>query len=171
VMFVAALYGVSVFAGYLNGFYPEPPVPTITPWGGLAPQREYYLWLAILNPFFNLLIIVVYAAFVQLAARALGGQGAFEDTFALLSFVTVVQIPLMWIPETILFVSGSREILWFVFGNPLVDSMRQTVTFVWILCVSVVAVKNAHRLSPLSSAAAALVGFAPMTFVALTYIR
>jgi hypothetical protein len=170
-MFVAVLYSLSALIGYFNGFYPQYPVPTIAPFGNLIPQEEYYLWVSILNPFFNLLILVVYASFTQLAAKALGGQGTFEDTLALLGFVTILQIPLMWIPETIIFISGTPHTLWFIFGNPFVDNLRQVATFIWALLVSIIAVKSAHQIPLLKSTVATLVGFIPMTFVALTYIR
>ena len=114
---------------------------------------------------------MVYASFTQLAARALGGQGTFEDTLALLGFITILQIPLMWIPETIIFITGTPQTLWFIFGNPFIDSLRQVATFIWVLFVSIIAVKNAHRIPLIKSTAATLVGFIPMTFVALTYIR
>jgi hypothetical protein len=77
----------------------------------------------------------------------------------------------MWIPETIIFISGTPQTLWFIFGNQLVDNLRHVITFIWMLLVSMIAVKNAHQIPLLKSAAATLVGFIPMTFVALTYIR
>lgn len=90
---------------------------------------------------------------------------------SLLGFVTVLEIPLMWIPETILFVSEAPHTLWFIFANPMVDNARQIATFLWVFLVSLIALNNAHKISLLRSAVVTMVGFVPMAFVALTCIR
>ncbi len=165
IFFVGILYGISAIIGYYNGFQPIYPVPTMAFIGPVCPAEEYYFWMGLLNPLTNLLIIMVFASFAQLIGHMLGGKGTFEDTLALIGFVTIAQIPLFWIPETIIFIVGIDFLI------PLIHNIRHIITFLWIFILSAIAIKVCHKLSNIKTLLTTILAYIPMIIIALTYIR
>jgi hypothetical protein len=133
--------------------------------GPVCPTAEYYFWMGLLNPFINLLIILVFVSFAKLIRYFLGGTGTFEDTLALVGFVTMTQIPLFWIPETIIFISCVD------FLPPLIHNLRHIISFLWMFTLSSIAIKFSHNLSNIKTLITTLLAYIPMIIVALTYIR
>jgi hypothetical protein len=165
---VGIIYGISCFIGWLNGYFPEYPVPTLAGIGPMSAQEDYYGLQAFLTPFYTLLIFIIFGSFSQLIARSLGGKGTYEDTIALSAFITVTQIPFFWIPETFMMVFNFFSIL---IANPIINELRHFITFSWMFFLGFLAIRSIHQLDNRKTFLITICGFIPMFFVAITYIR
>jgi hypothetical protein len=153
--------------------------PNPAPWLRI-PTAEYFYWASY---FYAVALIAGYvfaSAVTQLLARALGGTGGFEDTFALFGFATSMATLPALVPDlalTFLQVAGLMDYApWF-----------QSVThggawfyLVWVYLLAYVAyfcafypavVRVVHRLSGYRAALAGLAGFVAYQAFVFVFIR
>ena len=171
ILLVGALYTVTTVIGYLNGFgaYTPPFLPIA--------QKDYYLF----QPFFTIpifwLCTLVCAGVVQFFSAFAGGRGKFENGVAVAGFSLFMTIvPLMWIPETIMFAFNlhlpGEELVGTIGLDPAVDLIfRQGGTVLWQLAVTMIGVRKVQRLSWGKTLVIGLMGFVAYFLVFWTYIR
>jgi hypothetical protein len=151
-----------------------------TPWLNVAPEHYYrfnQLWIV---PSI-LLAWVASSAFAHLAARALGGQGAFEDT--LIAFALAISISSWW--------TGAHDVITTALGfvgvldqRAYEDAMNTTgsipffviwvlmlLYLAWFVWTFIVAAKVSERLSLPRAIAAGAVGLVAYQVLFLLFNR
>jgi hypothetical protein len=175
VAITAAVYTAVYFFLAHNGGRPT----VFTPWLAI-PAEHYYRYNLWLNAPSILLAWVAASGFTQLAARALGGRGSFEQTLAVLGFGLSISSWWTGLHDLITTFLGfvgvidqrayedamssptpARTLLW-------VLMLGYLVWFVMLFCKGVAA---AHRLSLPRSLAAGTLGFAVYQTVFVIFNR
>ena len=169
-IFVGILYTITVISGYLNGFG-----AIVKPWIPLSPKDYYYYEIFFCLPLFILLTLVC-AAVIQFLSIFLKGNGTFEDCIALCGFSLWIPIlPLMWFPETInmiFFPDLRTQALGGIFGIPgWLDAARIYIDVLWMLILTIIAIKLIQRISWPKAVFVGLTAFIPTYIISFTYIR
>ncbi len=167
---LGSMYTATVLAGWLHGFG-----AVMQPWLPI-PAERYYLWETFFTLPAFLAILVTAAAVMHLAARRLGGTGAFQDTFAAVAVGSVFPtFLLMWLPETAVMVLlpdlRSEPLGGFSFLPGWADAARQLAVPLWTAAIWARALARVQSLTPTRSAMAAAAGLIPAAAVALAVIR
>jgi len=164
VMFLSTLYSASVLIGFAKGLGPIGYEPFLR-----IPIGSYYLWQTFFTIPVGLIGWILLAGSAQLLARRLGGQGNFEDNLAVLGFPFILMLPLSWFPEILVTLFAPE--LW---GTPIwntIDFILVGFSTLWFLIVSVIALRQAHNLSPGRAVFTALVSLIPVIGVQMTYLH
>lgn len=170
ILLVGILYTIAQFVGYLNGFGPcwKPFLPIA--------EKEYYFY----QTFFTIpvfwLTTLVFASVVQFFSGFFGGKGKFEDCVAVFGFsLHITMIPLMLIPETIMFIFNFHlpgdELCGTTGLGPVADTVRMGAAALWPVIVTFIGLKEVHQYSWLKTILIGLIGLVSYEIVFWTYIR
>lgn len=170
IFLIGVLYTLAQFLGYLNGFGPcsQPFLP--------IPIKEYYFY----QTFFTIpvfwLTTLVFSSVVQFLSVFAGGKGRFEDCVAVFGFsLHITMIPLMLIPETIMFMFNlhlpGNELCGTTGLGPVADLIRMVGAALWPVIVTFIGLKKVQQYSWLKTLWIGLIGMIVYEAVFWTYIR
>ena len=150
------LYSTSVFVDYHYGATPG----MWRPWVSVIPFERYYLWEAVFLVPLSFQLWITFAAVAHLLARAQHGQGTYESTAAVFAYTySVPLIVLMWLPDQLQF------LVYGVHVRGGLVAIYGSAAGIWMLVLSAMGLRIAHRLSPtrslITAAAAAAMSYAP----------
>ncbi len=170
VLAVGACYTISQFIGYLNGFG-----ACTLPFLPISAKDYYYYQTFFTLPVF-LLTTLVYAAVAQFLSAFFAGKGKFEECVAMAGFgLYVTIVPLMLVPETIMFIFSLHSPTLPLCGSlgidPTLDLMRQVGAGVWQFVVTTIGLKTVQRFSWIRTLVIGLVSFSMYEAVFWAYIR
>jgi hypothetical protein len=101
----------------------------------------------------------------------MNGHGRFDMVFAMTALaLNAPMFIFMWVPETIVLLSGSRALADVLFP-PVVNEIRQLIPPVWTLVLLMLLLKRESGLGWPAHLAALLPSFFAGAIVAFTYIR
>ncbi|MEW6183158.1 MAG: YIP1 family protein [Bacillota bacterium] len=114
-----------------------------------------------------------YSGLVYLLAKAAGGKGSFDATFASQNFTILTPwIFLTWLPEAfiapILFFKGVHQVPW----PAWVENLRVfVIPIAWMLAASVIALRRIHGINPALCFSIVVVSLVPMAAIMAVFIR
>ncbi len=167
---LGALYAITTYVGYRNGFGAvNQPFLNI-------PATDYYLWETWFGTPAFFVVAIVFAGVSRLFALPLCGQGSFENTFAIYCISIVLPMFItMWLPEATLMIllPGLRQspLGGFAFMPPWLDALRQIVGTVWPLVITWAGIKHSEKLIGLPSVFVTVLAFIPAAILILVFIR
>jgi hypothetical protein len=167
---LGALYAITTYAGYQNGFGAvNQPFLNI-------PAKDYYLWETWFGTSVFFVVAIVFAGVSRLIALPLRGQGSFENTFAVYCISIVLPMFItMWLPESTLMILlpdlRSAPLGGFAFMPPWLDALRQIVGIVWPLVTTWTGIKHSEKLTGLPSVLVTVLAFIPTAILIFVFIR
>ncbi len=167
---LGALYAITTYVGYRNGFGAvSQPFLNI-------PATNYYLWETCFGTPTFFVVAIVFAGVSRLIALPLRGQGSFENTFAVYCISIVLPMFItMWLPESALMILlpdlRSAPLGGFAFMPPWLDALRQMVGIIWPLVIAWAGIKHSEKLTSLKSVFVTVLAFIPAAILILVFIR
>jgi len=164
VLLLSILYSIAVLISWAKGGAPSGYEPFLR-----IPTESYYFWQTFFTIPVGLIGWIFFAGSAQLLSRKLGGQGSFEENLAVLGFPYILMLPFSWLPE---FIGIFLPHPW---GDAIysgtVTAIRVGISVIWFAAVSVVALKQAQRLSTSRASLAAIVSLIPTIGLQMTYLH
>ena len=164
VLLLSVLYSIAVLVSWAKGGVPSGYEPFLR-----IPTGSYYFWQTFFTVPIGLIGWILFAGSAQLLSRKLGGQGSFEENLALLGFTYVLMLPFSWLPE---FIGIFLPHPWgtAIYGGT-VTAIRVGISVIWVTVISVLALKQAQRLSTSRASLAAIVSLIPTIGLQMTYLH
>lgn len=164
VLLLSILYSIAVLISWAKGGMPSGYEPFLR-----IPTESYYFWQTFFTVPVGLIGWILFAGAAQLLSRKLGGQGSFEENLAVLGFPYVLMLPFSWLPE---FIGVFLPQPWgtAIYGGT-VTVIRVAISVIWFTAVSIVALKQAQRLSTSRASLAAIVSLIPTIGLQITYLH
>jgi len=164
VLLLSIPYSIVVLISWAKGGMPPGYEPFLR-----IPTESYYFWQTFFTVPVGLIGWILFAGSAQLLSRKLGGQGSFEENLAVLGFSYVLMLPFSWLPE---FIGVFLPQPWgtAIYGGT-VTAIRVGISVIWFTAVSIVALKQAQRLSTSRASLAAIVSLIPTIGLQMTYLH
>ena len=164
VLLLSILYSIAVLISWAKGGAPSGYEPFLR-----IPAESYYFWQTFFTVPVGLIGWIFFAGSAQLLSKILGGQGSFEENLAVLGFPYVLMLPFSWLPE---FIGIFLPHPW---GTSIysgaVTAIRVGISVIWFAAVSIVAIKQAQRLSTSRASLVAIVSLIPTIGLQMTYLH
>jgi hypothetical protein len=164
VLTLAVPYAILVLISWARGGMPSGYEPFLR-----ISTESYYFWQTFFTVPVGLVGWILFAGSAQLLCGKLGGQGSFEENLAVLGFPFVLMLPFSWLPE---FVGVFAPQPWgTAINSGPVTAIRVSISVIWLAAVSVIALKQAQRLSTSRASLAAIVSLIPTIGLQMTYLH
>jgi hypothetical protein len=164
VLLLSILYSIAVLISWAKGGAPSGYEPFLR-----IPTESYYFWQTFFTVPVGLIGWIFFAGSTQLLSKKLSGQGSFEENLAVLGFPYILMLPFSWLPEFICIFLSHPWVTAIYSGA--VTAIRVGISVIWFAAVSIVAIKQAQRLSTSRASLAAIVSLIPTIGLQMTYLH
>lgn len=159
-------YAIGSYIAYRSGLLPYGWDPLIK-----IPLEKFFYWQTFYVIPVSIGTWIFFGGCVQLASIKVDGKGTFEDNLALLGFSLALGIPALFIPDIIVHHVLPKEVVRHPFFWTIVNPLRLSLGTLWVMIISIIAVREAQQISFGSAIIVTIVSYIPTMALTLTYIH